>query len=104
MQHIFLLTFIFGNKDFTFFFLRQACPEKCDNHVTCVLCQAFDKGSAEDCAGCNLNIRFVNTTEPNCIHNDDGCLTVFNFEENFGTGNETVLVVKERSMYILLSY
>ena len=67
--------------------------------MTCVLCQAFNKGSTEECAGCSLNIRFVNDTISNCVYDDDGCLTVFNFEENFGTGNETVLVVKERSKY-----
>ncbi|XP_066912333.1 integrin beta-1-like [Clytia hemisphaerica] len=73
-----------------------ACPEKCDNHAACVLYQAFQKCIKDDCSDCSLNIKFVNETEPNCVYNDDGCLTVFNFEKNFGSENETVLVVKER--------
>jgi len=71
-----------------------------------VLCQAFNKGSAEECTGCYLNIRYVNETEADCVYDDDGCLTVFNFEKDLSGGNDTVLVIKERSKssYILMSY
>jgi protocadherin alpha len=82
------------------------CPSKCPTDAKCVLCQGFgqceEKGPGS-LAECNLNIKMMNKTDEFCsIEDGNNCWVLWNYlEEPKGSGNETVLIQREKNCIIV---
>ena len=62
-------------------------------------------GNGESCGDCHLNVQFVDEVESQCVFpDDDNCYVIFNFDNSENSGNETVLIRKEKRKLEMLDF
>ncbi|XP_057293843.1 integrin beta-1-A-like isoform X2 [Hydractinia symbiolongicarpus] len=83
-----------------------SCPGKCSDSKDCVRCLAFGEPNKEFCdkLDCShINWKWINSTKEQCAFKDDNeCYVIFSFQQDLISGNETVLVQREKRCIVVV--